>query len=115
MSVQKHGNADSMADANDCVVFSSAGKGVALMRDPEELPWVQVFTSDLAQPNPNRVAATVEEMLCPPDAFNSGNDFIVIEPGDEHAATWTITATVADAEEKDDHESNSASKHGQSS
>jgi aldose 1-epimerase len=80
------------------LVLSSAGKGVALMWDTEELPWVQVSTSDPAQPDLNRVAVTIEEMVCPPAAFNSGNNFIGIEPGDDHATTWTLTG--ADAEKE---------------
>jgi aldose 1-epimerase len=80
------------------LVLSSAGKGVALMWDAEEVPWAQVFTSDLPQPDLDRGARTIAEMLCLPAAFNSGNNFIGVEPGDEHAATWTITG--ADAEEE---------------
>jgi len=29
-------------------------------------------------------------MTCPPDAFNSGEDLLVIEPGQSHTGTWGI-------------------------
>ena len=31
-------------------------------------------------------------MTCPPDAFNSGTDLIVLQPGDAHEAAWRIAA-----------------------
>jgi aldose 1-epimerase len=31
-------------------------------------------------------------MTCPPDAFNSHIDLVVLAPGESHQATWTITA-----------------------
>jgi aldose 1-epimerase len=31
-------------------------------------------------------------MTCPPDAFNSGTDLIVLGPGESHTAGWTISA-----------------------
>jgi len=32
----------------------------------------------------------VEPMTCPPDAFNSGTDVVVLQPGEKHEASWTI-------------------------
>ncbi|MGW2157229.1 aldose 1-epimerase family protein [Nonomuraea sp. NPDC001699] len=62
--------------------------GVRLAWDPAVLPWVQVCTS--RQLGYEGVA--VEPMTCPPDAFNSGTDLVVLRPGDEHVASWTISA-----------------------
>jgi len=31
-------------------------------------------------------------MTCPPDAFNSGTDVVVLSPGARHRASWTIRA-----------------------
>ncbi|NUP83091.1 MAG: aldose 1-epimerase family protein [Nonomuraea sp.] len=62
--------------------------GVRVTWDPAVLPWVQVCTS--AQLGFEGVA--VEPMTCPPDAFNSGTDLVVLRPGDEHVASWTISA-----------------------
>jgi aldose 1-epimerase len=61
---------------------------VRITWDPAVLPWVQVCTS--GQLGYEGIA--VEPMTCPPDAFNSGTDLVVLEPGDEHVASWTISA-----------------------
>ncbi|MGF3056204.1 aldose 1-epimerase family protein [Microbacterium sp. YY-01] len=71
-------------------VRTTDGSGVGIAFD-EGLPWVQIHTAD----NPNKPAShraglAVEPMTCPPDAFNSGTDLIIIEPGEEHAASWRI-------------------------
>jgi aldose 1-epimerase len=32
-------------------------------------------------------------MTCPPDAFTTGVDLIVLEPGAESTASWLLSAT----------------------
>lgn len=49
-------------------------------------PWVQVYTADSL----GRVGVAVEPMTCPPNAFNSGEDLIVLAPGQSHSMTFTI-------------------------
>ncbi|WP_314426723.1 aldose 1-epimerase family protein [uncultured Microbacterium sp.] len=73
-------------------LVTDAGTGVAMTFD-ERCPWVQVHTAD----NPgidaiHRIGLAVEPMTCPPDAFNSGTDLVVLEPGATHAASWRIAA-----------------------
>ena len=34
----------------------------------------------------------VEPMTCPPDAFNTGEGLVRLEPGQSHTATWGITS-----------------------
>ena len=71
----------------------AAGSGVSLSWDPQALPWVQIFTADVPDhPELDRRAVAVEAMTCPPDAFNSGTDLLVLAPGETHEATWTIAA-----------------------
>src|SRR5699024_4890845 len=71
----------------------AAGSGVSLSWDPQALPWVQIFTADVPDhPELDRRAVAVEAMTCPPDAFNSGTDLLVLGPGETHEATWTIAA-----------------------
>jgi aldose 1-epimerase len=55
-------------------------------------PWVQVHTADRPEPELNRVGLAVEPMSCPPDAFNSGTDLVVLAPGQQHEAAWWIRA-----------------------
>ena len=57
----------------------------------ESLRWVQVHTADRPEPELNRAGLAVEPMTCPPDAFNTGTDVVVLEPGTEHSASWTIS------------------------
>lgn len=69
---------------------TDAGTGVA-MSWGERCPWVQVHTAD----NPgvddiHRIGLAVEPMTCPPDAFTSGVDLVVLEPGGVHTASWRI-------------------------
>lgn len=61
--------------------------GVALWVD-EHHRWLQVYTGD-DTPTP-RVSVAVEPMTAPPDAFNSGEDLVVLEPGASFSASWGI-------------------------
>lgn len=72
-------------------VLSPDGTGVEVSWD-ESCPWVQVHTADRPEPEFDRAGLAVEPMTCPPDAFNSGTDLVVLRPGDRHIAAWTITA-----------------------
>ncbi|MFI6318467.1 aldose 1-epimerase family protein [Nonomuraea sp. NPDC050556] len=65
---------------------ASAG-GVRVSWDPAVLPWVQVCVGEQVGYH----GLAIEPMTCPPDAFNSGTDLVVLQPGDEHAASWTIS------------------------
>lgn len=68
------------------------GSGVAMSWDAR-CPWVQVHTADTPHsPSTSRIGLAVEPMTCPPDAFNSGVDLVVLEPGASHAASWRIRA-----------------------
>jgi aldose 1-epimerase len=53
-------------------------------------PYVQLFTGD-PLPDVARRALAVEPMTCPPDAFNSGEGLIRLEPGDRFDGTWGIS------------------------
>ncbi|MGH3487315.1 MAG: aldose 1-epimerase family protein [Actinopolymorphaceae bacterium] len=73
-------------------ILSGDGTGVELSWNATTLPWVQVHTADRPEPELNRAGLAVEPMTCPPDAFNSRTDLVVLAPGDAHEASWTITA-----------------------
>lgn len=52
--------------------------------------WLQVFTSDtLAQPQ-RRQAIAIEPMTCPPNSFVTGQDLIVLEPGQGVSHAWGL-------------------------
>ncbi|WP_427132695.1 aldose 1-epimerase family protein [Pseudarthrobacter sp. S9] len=67
------------------------GTGVGMAWD-RICPWLQVHTADKQPPSPNRLGLAVEPMTCPPDAFNSGQDLVRLEPGATHEASWSIFA-----------------------
>jgi aldose 1-epimerase len=54
-------------------------------------PWIEAFTGDHL-PSRRRQGLGIEPMTCPPNAFVSGHDLLVIEPGESHTGTWGIHA-----------------------
>lgn len=54
------------------------------------MPWAQVYTGALEHPDGPSVA--IEPMTCPPNAFQTGQDLIRIEPGESVTHEWTIRA-----------------------
>jgi aldose 1-epimerase len=72
-------------------VHAKSGDGVE-MSWHESLPWVQIHTADQPDPARHRLGLAVEPMTCPPDAFNSEVDLIVLAPGESSSAEWTIRA-----------------------
>ena len=72
-------------------VTGDDGSGVEV-RFGSECPWVQVHTADKPGAASHRAGLAVEPMTCPPDAYNSGTDLVVLEPGQTHQASWTIAA-----------------------
>jgi aldose 1-epimerase len=82
--------------------FDGGGRAQLIARDPggtgvgmawdRACPWLQVHTADKPAPAANRLGLAVEPMTCPPDAFNSGQDLVQLEPGSSHQAGWSIFA-----------------------
>jgi aldose 1-epimerase len=52
--------------------------------------WLQVFTGDPLTPNRRRKAVAIEPMTCPPNAFVTGDDLLVLEPGETVTHTWGV-------------------------
>jgi aldose 1-epimerase len=71
-------------------VLRSADRSVTLWMDGS-CRWLQAFSGDnLARQA--RQAIALEPMTCPPNAFVSGLDLVVLEPGEEHVMRWGISA-----------------------
>lgn len=68
-------------------VLGDDGSGTAVTWD-RGCPWVQVHTADRPEPELNRTGLALEPMTCPPDAFRTGTDLVVLQPGEEHAVTF---------------------------
>jgi aldose 1-epimerase len=69
----------------------ASGHGVALWVDASHR-WLQVFSADDV-PGTARRSLAVEPMTAQADAFRSGEDLVVLAPGEEFAASWGIRAT----------------------
>ncbi|MFC4585906.1 aldose 1-epimerase family protein [Sphaerisporangium corydalis] len=69
------------------VRLRGAGGGVQIAWDAAVLPWVQFCTGT----GFGHRGFAVEPMTCPPDAFNSGTDLVVLDPGGKHEASWTVS------------------------
>jgi aldose 1-epimerase len=61
--------------------------GVTVWAD-DAWPYVQLFSGDL--PDIQRRGFAVEPMTCPPNAFNTGEGLLRLEPGEAFAGTWGI-------------------------
>lgn len=59
--------------------------------------WLQAFSGDTLAPGRRRRALAVEPMTCPPNAFASGTDLLVLDPGDAVTHTWGIAVSDAPA------------------
>jgi aldose 1-epimerase len=68
-----------------------SGLRVGLWAD-EGYRWLQVFTGDPLGPDRRRKAVAIEPMTCPPNAFVTADDLLVLEPGEKVTHTWGITA-----------------------
>ncbi|MFW6865754.1 aldose 1-epimerase family protein [Nocardioides sp. CPCC 206347] len=90
-TVLNHGVTD--VDRDDegvaTIRLSADDTGVELWVD-EHHRWLQVYTGEDTRTPRSSVA--IEPMTAPPDAFNSGDDLVVLEPGTTFAATWGIRA-----------------------
>ncbi|GAA1587088.1 aldose 1-epimerase family protein [Kribbella hippodromi] len=52
-----------------------------------DTPWMQLYTGEAL----GRTALAVEPMTCPPDAFVSGQDLVVLKPGESHTTSFVVS------------------------
>jgi aldose 1-epimerase len=69
------------------VRLRGAEGGAQISWEAAAMPWVQFCTGT----GFGHRGVAVEPMTCPPDAFNSGTDLVVLDPGGKHEAGWTIS------------------------
>lgn len=72
-------------------VRGPSGCGVQ-MEYSADLKWIQIHTADRDGGKDSRTCLAVEPMTCPPDAFNSGLDLIILAKNQEHESRWLISA-----------------------
>jgi aldose 1-epimerase len=80
------------ADGRVRARLSGARTQVTLWAGPG-YEWLQVFTGDTLDASHRRKAVAIEPMTCPPNAFVSGVDLLMLEPGDSVTHTWGIEVT----------------------
>jgi aldose 1-epimerase len=49
---------------------------------------LQVFTGDTLAPERRRQGLAIEPMTCPPNAFRTGTDLIVLQPDESVELEW---------------------------
>jgi aldose 1-epimerase len=82
------------ADGGSVVSLAAAdGRSVQVWADAA-FSWWQVFTADALTGARHRAAVAVEPMTCPADAFRSGRDLVILEPGQTWRGTWGIRPQV---------------------
>lgn len=72
------------------VVMRGPDRTVTLWFDAA-FPHLMLFTGDTLNPDERRHGLGVEPMSCPPNAFQSGEDVVVLEPGQAWTGTWGIS------------------------
>lgn len=69
---------------------------VVTLTDPEsgnravlsgDTRWLQLYTGSAI----GRTGLAVEPMTCPPDSFVTGEDLVVLKPGDHHSTTYRVS------------------------
>lgn len=73
------------------VAISGVPHGRLSLSGDATYPWLQVFTGRATSATEGSNGLAVEPMTCPPGAFRSGRDLLVLEPGERHTGTWGIT------------------------
>ncbi|MCL5445464.1 MAG: aldose 1-epimerase family protein [Acidimicrobiales bacterium] len=73
-----------------CLEDPTSGQGVEIWLD-DRFHYLMCYTGDsLGDFSRRRRSVAIEPMTCPPDAFRSGKDLIVLEPGQSWEASWGI-------------------------
>ncbi len=85
------GDLDYHPDGGSAVTISAPGSlaQVEVWGDAN-FKWWQVFTGDTLHGERFRRSVAIEPMTCPPDAFRSGRDLLVLAPGQTWSASWGI-------------------------
>jgi aldose 1-epimerase len=77
-------------DSGRSTVRLSHGDRVREVWADDSFAWWQVFSGDTLHGERVRRSVAVEPMTCPPDAFRSHRDVVVIEPGESWHGSWGI-------------------------
>lgn len=82
------------ADGRAWARISGGGRQVALWAG-EGCDWLQAFTGDALDGEHRRRALAIEPMTCPPNAFASGTDLLMLPTGGSVTRSWGIQVSPA--------------------
>ena len=68
------------------------GRRVELWVD-EHYPILEIYTGDTLAPDRRRRGLGAEPMTCPPNAFQSGDGLVRLEPGESLTTRWGVQLT----------------------
>jgi aldose 1-epimerase len=71
----------------------AAKRTVSVWMD-DHYKYAQVFSGDTLAPERRRRGLAIEPMTCPPNAFRSGTDLIVLQPGADVVLEWGVELTI---------------------
>lgn len=77
-------------DRVEAAVTAPDGRTTVVWGDAS-VRWWQLFTGDALPERWRRRALALEPMTCGPNALNTGDDLVVLEPGDHHSMTWGMS------------------------
>jgi aldose 1-epimerase len=75
--------------ARVCLSDPVTGREVSMWMD-SSYRYVQVFSGDTLPPARRRRGLAIEPMTCPPNAFRTGMDLIVLHPEESYTLAWGI-------------------------
>ena len=78
------------ADGRATVSLAAPSGRVTELWVDEHHPYLMVFTGDTLAPADRRRGLAVEPMTAPPNALATGDDLVVLEPGEHHRVAWGI-------------------------
>ena len=70
-------------------LFRAAGERVELWVD-EHYPFLEVYTGDTLAPSRRRAGLAIEPMTCAPNAFQSGDGLVRLDPGQSLSTRWGV-------------------------
>jgi aldose 1-epimerase len=84
-----HLHRDANGRAHVTLADPRVSRSVVLWMD-RHYNYIQVFSGDTLAPERRRRGLAVEPMTCPPNAFRTQTDLIVLEPGESISLEWGI-------------------------
>jgi aldose 1-epimerase len=85
------------------IIRDSGGRAQVVVTDPasqrsvvvwmaERYRYIQAFTGDTLAPERRRRGLAIEPMTCPPDAFRTGTDLIILQPDESCTLEWGVSS-----------------------